>query len=127
MTLNAYALLLILVHKIAGDTHDPLSSDSSGNNPVYANLSSDSSDRLQDDMAESAPDRVFDNPIYGGNNEEIDYHQTGYESVASPYHEFDNPIYGTSGELVATVNRDIVVPTGQQCTKKEALASNESL
>ena len=64
----------------------------------YVNLSS--SDR--DKMAGSAPDRVFDNPIYGRNDEETgdtyadpdaNHHsRTGMGSA--PYHEFDNPIYG---------------------------------
>ena len=64
----------------------------------YINLSS--SDRAN--MAGSAPDRVFDNPIYGGNNEETEdmyadpdtNHHAGTGMGSSPYHEFDNPIYG---------------------------------
>ena len=64
----------------------------------YVNLSS--SDR--DKTAGSAPDRVFDNPIYGGNDEETEdtyadpdaNHHAGTGMGSAPYHEFDNPIYG---------------------------------
>lgn len=49
-----------------------------------------------------APDREFDNPIYGRNQLENgmaythpdNYSQTGVGLGAAPYHEFDNPIYG---------------------------------
>ena len=68
----------------------------------YVNLSSIS----RDNTAESATERVFDNPIYGGNNEETEgvyadpytNHQAGTGMGTSPYHEFDNPIYGGEAE-----------------------------
>ena len=64
----------------------------------YTNLSS--SDRNM--AAGSVPDRVFDNPIYGGNGEEAEdtyadpdtNHHAGTGMGSSPYHKFDNPIYG---------------------------------
>ena len=64
----------------------------------YVNLSS--SDR--DKMDGSAPDRVFDNPIYGGNDEKMEdtyadpdaNHHSGTGMGSAPYREFDNPIYG---------------------------------
>ena len=98
----------------AGDTHSPLENDLeiSGNNPAYANLSSDSSDRRQDDIDESAPVRIFDNPIYDtgeannlNTNPDTVSRQAGDESESSnsPYREFDNPIYGNHGESVENV------------------------
>ena len=61
----------------------------------------------RDNVAESAPERVFDNPIYGGNEDEETEdmyadpdtnHQAGTGMGSSPYHEFDNPIYGGETE-----------------------------
>ena len=85
-----------------------------GDNPVYdrgstavvlgaqssAPVHLSSNDRA--DMAGSAPDRVFNNPIYGGNDEETEdmyadpdtNHHAGTGMGSAPYHEFDNPIYG---------------------------------
>ena len=74
----------------------------------YVNLSS--GDRPRDNMAGSAPDRVFDNPIYGGNDEETEdtyadpdaNHHAGTGMGSSPYHEFDNPIYGGEADESST-------------------------
>ena len=67
----------------------------------YTNLSSSDRDNTNMD-AGSAPDRIFDNPIYGGNGEEMEdtyadpdaNHHAGTGMGSSPYHKFENPIYG---------------------------------
>ena len=44
----------------------------------------------------SAPDREFDNPIYGKQERENVYTIPDLEigTGSTPYHKFDNPIYG---------------------------------
>ena len=67
----------------------------------YTNLSSSNRDNTNM-AAGSAPDWIFDNPIYGGNGKEVEdtyadpdaNHHTGTGMGSSPYHKFDNPIYG---------------------------------
>ena len=86
-----------------------------GDNPVYdrentlgahtiAPVNLSSSDKANIIGHGSAPDRIFDNPIYGGNDEETEdmyadpdtNHHAGTRMGSVPYHNFDNPIY--SGE-----------------------------
>lgn len=72
----------------------------------YTNLSSSNGNQT----AESAPDRVFDNPIYGGNDDETEdtyadpdaNHLAGTGMGSSPYHKFDNPIYGGEADENST-------------------------
>ena len=69
--------------------------------PVHTNLSSSNRDNTNMAVG-SAPDRIFDNPIYGGNDEEAEdtyadpdaNHHAGTGMGFSPYHKFDNSIYG---------------------------------
>ena len=49
--------------------------------------------------SESAPDREFDNPIYGKDERENVYsdpdtNQIGTGTGSTPYHKFENPLYG---------------------------------
>ena len=65
----------------------------------------------------SAPDREFDNPIYGLENgmctHPDNYPQTGVGLGAAPYHEFDNPIYGQEiDDNIYSVISDSSVPNG---------------
>ena len=77
-------------------------------------------------MGESAPDRVFNNPIYIRNDEGADNvyadpdtsHQAGNELGSSPYHEFDNPIYSTGGESLESACFKVAT-----CTVTETAAS----
>jgi hypothetical protein len=75
----------------------------------YINLSSSDKDNTNV-AAGSAPDRVFDNPIYGGNDEETEdtysdpdaNRHAGTGMGSSPYHKFDNPIYGGEADENST-------------------------
>ena len=86
-----------------------------GDNPVYelnegitstapqhptANIR-DTSQSFNRDRSESAPDREFDNPIYGMEGREnvysdldLDTNQTEIGTGSTLHHKFDNPVYG---------------------------------
>ena len=75
----------------------------------------------------SAPDREFDNPIYGRNQLENpdSYLQTGVGLGAAPYHEFDNPIYGQEiDDNTYSVISDSSVPNGTASDARNRVYEN---
>ena len=82
-----------------------------GDNPVYEEMITSTTPQnatdniiitnksFNRDMSESAPNREFDNPIYGKEERQNVYSVPDLDTYqivtgSTPYHKFDNPIYG---------------------------------